>query len=219
MIIAIDGPSAAGKGTIAKALAAHYSLPHLDTGLLYRAAAFQFAQSGGEPDMMTDLLAACAFPDALLANPALRGEEIGALASRISRHPRVREELRKRQVDFAHQPSGAVLDGRDISTVIAPGADAKLFVTASISIRAKRRHQEIIARTGSGRMEEAERLAEAECLAETRAAIKKRDERDHIVSPLVCAKDAGLLDTGDLTIDDSVQRAIALVEAQLGGYR
>ena len=140
MIIAVDGPTASGKGTISKALAVHYGLPWLDTGLLYRAVGRQVELNGGNADDPADALAACVFPDSLLEDPVLRDEATGGLASRVSIHPQVRAALNQRQVDFANQPGGAVLDGRDIGTVIAPNADAKLFVTASAEVRATRRY-------------------------------------------------------------------------------
>src|SRR3546814_3238339 len=118
MIIAVDGPAASGKGTIARALAAHYSLPHLDTGMLYRAVGLSVARAGGNPDNEAEAFEACGFANALLADPELRSEATGTLASRVSIHPAVRGALVKRQRDFANQPGGAVLDGRDIGTVI-----------------------------------------------------------------------------------------------------
>jgi CMP/dCMP kinase len=139
MIVAVDGPTASGKGTIARAIAAHFGLPHLDTGLLYRAVGWQCMVEGGDPDSEADALAACDFPEALLANPELRSELTGGLASRVSVHPAVRRALYNRQRAFATQPGGAVLDGRDIGTVIAPEADVKLFVVASVAARAERR--------------------------------------------------------------------------------
>jgi cytidylate kinase len=201
MIIAVDGPAASGKGTIARALAAHYGLPHLDTGLLYRAVGVSVARRGGNPDDPDDALAACDFPDELLADPELRSEEAGPLASRASRHPGVRAALLERQRAFAAQPGGAVLDGRDIGTVIAPEADAKLFVTASVAVRARRRHAELA----------------AESLESIAAEIAARDKRDmeRADAPLKQAEDADLLDTSDLSIGAAVQRAIALVEARL----
>ena len=205
MIIAIDGPTASGKGTIARALAANFGLPHLDTGLLYRAVGVQTARMGGNPDVEADALAACDFPDALLRDPELRLEASGALASRASVHPAVRAALLQRQRAFAAQPGGAVLDGRDIGTVIAPDAHAKLFVIASADARAVRRQAEL-----------AERGVAAD-LAVLTAEIAARDARDagRRAAPLARAADADLLDTSDLTIDDAVQRAIALVEARL----
>ncbi|BAK66332.1 cytidylate kinase [Sphingobium sp. SYK-6] len=205
MIIAVDGPAASGKGTIARALAAHYGLPHLDTGLLYRAVGVTVARNGGDPDDPADAAAACVFPDSLLADPALRSEEAGPLASRASRHPQVRAALFERQRAFARQAGGAVLDGRDIGTVIAPDADAKLFVTASVAVRAERRHRELVAR------------GEPVSLAEIAAELEARDARDmaRADAPLRQADDADLLDTSDLSIGASVQRAIALVDARL----
>jgi CMP/dCMP kinase len=205
VIIAVDGPTASGKGTISKALAAHYSLPFLDTGLLYRAVGRQVALNGGSADVAADALLACAFPDSLLDDPVLRNEEVGGLASRVSVHPAVRAALNQRQVDFANQPSGAVLDGRDIGTVIAPHADVKLFVTASAEIRARRRYEEMLAR---GLDVDFENI-----LADIRARDKRDTERAD--APLKPAENAHLLDTGDLTIGAAVQAAIAAVEARL----
>ena len=142
MIIAVDGPAASGKGTIARALAAHYGLAWLDTGLLYRAVGVACGRAGGDHDRAYDALAACAFSDDLLADPELRSEAAGGRASRVSVHPSVRAALLARQREFAAQPNGAVLDGRDIGTVIVPHADAKLFVTASAEVRAARRVNE-----------------------------------------------------------------------------
>jgi cytidylate kinase len=205
MIIAVDGPTASGKGTIAKALAAHYGLPFLDTGLLYRAVGFQVLQNGDDPDSPQDARKACDFPEAVLNDATLRSEVVGGLASRVSVHPEVRAALNKRQVDFAHQPGGALLDGRDIGTVIAPDADVKLFVTADPAIRAERRHGEMTDR------------GEAISLEAILADILARDARDssRTNAPLKPAEDALLLDTGDLTIGGAVQAAIALVEAKL----
>ncbi len=205
MIIAVDGPTASGKGTISKALAAHYGLPFLDTGLLYRAVGQQVTLNGGNADVAKDALAGCAFPDSLLEDPVLRNEEVGGLASRVSVHPAVRAALNQRQVDFANQPKGAVLDGRDIGTVIAPHADVKLFVTASAEVRAHRRYEEMLSR---GLDVDFDNIL---------ADIRKRDERDtgRTEAPLKPATDATLLDTGDLTIGAAVQAAIAAVEARL----
>jgi cytidylate kinase len=205
MIIAVDGPTASGKGTLAKALAAHFGLPFLDTGLLYRAVGRQVQLNGGDPDDAGDALAGCDFPDGLLSDAVLRTEQIGGLASRVSIHPVVRTALNQRQVDFANQPGGALLDGRDIGTVIAPYADVKLFVTAPAEIRARRRHAEMISH--------GMHVSFVDILADIHA----RDERDmgRADAPLKPADDAILLDTGDLTIGAAVQAAIALVEARL----
>ena len=206
MIIAVDGPTASGKGTIAKALAAHFGLPHLDTGLLYRAVGRQVALNGGDPDSPADALAACAFLDSLLADAELRSEATGGLASRVSVHPDVRAALYERQRAFATQPGGAVLDGRDIGTVIAPEAAVKLFVVASVSARAERRFREMQA---EGR---------AVSLAEIAAELELRDQRDRTraEAPLVAAGDAMLLDTSDFSRDGAIAEAIRLAEAQLG---
>ncbi len=205
MIIAVDGPTASGKGTLAMAWAAHFGLPFLDTGLLYRAVGRHVQLHQGNPDDPADALAGCDFPDSILDDPVLRNEEVGGLASRVSIHPDVRAALNKRQVDFANQPGGALLDGRDIGTVIAPHAAVKLFVTAPAEIRARRRHDEM-QRQGIN-------VPFADILTDIRA----RDERDmgRLDAPLKLAEDALLLDTGDLTIGDAVQAAISLVESKL----
>ena len=205
MIIAIDGPTASGKGTIAKALAAHFGLPHLDTGLLYRAVGLQVALSGGNPDDPEDALAATTFSESLLDDAALRSEETGGLASRVSVHPAVRTALLARQQAFAAQPGGAVLDGRDIATVIAPEAEAKLFVTASVASRALRRWLEMQRRGATVTREAIE------------ADLAARDERDRTRStaPLRQADGAALLDTSALPIEAAIAAAIALVEKQM----
>ncbi|MFO6447583.1 (d)CMP kinase [Erythrobacter sp. NE805] len=201
MIIAVDGPTASGKGTIAKALAAHFGLPHLDTGLLYRAVGRQVALNGGNPDNPVDALAACGFADDLLADEILRSEAVGGFASRVSVHPAVRRALFDRQRAFALQPGGAVLDGRDIGTVIAPEAQVKLFVTASVAERARRRWLEM---TGRGI---------AADLAAIERDIALRDERDmnRADAPLMAAPGALVLDTTTLGRDAAVAAAIAAV--------
>ena len=205
MIIAIDGPTASGKGTISKELAKHFALPFLDTGLLYRAVGWTVRENGTDADNPADALAACNFDSALLGDPALRSEAVGGLASRVSVHPEVRSALHKRQIDFAYQPGGAVLDGRDIGTVIAPDADVKLFVTASADARALRRFGEM------------KKRGELVNFSDILADIRKRDERDQsrATAPLKPAKDADLLDTTDLTIGDAIQQAIALVNEKI----
>jgi cytidylate kinase len=204
MIIAVDGPAASGKGTIAKALARHYGLPHLDTGLLYRAVGIAVLRAGGDPDDAADALRACDFGDILLADPALKTEAAGKAASMVSVHLQVREALLERQRAFADQPGGAVLDGRDIGTVIAPEAQAKLFVTAGSQVRAERRFREMQA------------MGSPSSFDDVLADILARDERDmgRSAAPLKQADDADLLDTSDLSIDAAVQRAIALVEGR-----
>ena len=204
MIIAVDGPAASGKGTIARALARHYGLPHLDTGLLYRAVALTVLRNELDPAIEADAVASCDFPDSLLDDPELRTDEVGKAASVVSAHPLVRASLLQRQRRFAQQPGGAVLDGRDIGTVIAPDADAKLFVKATPMIRARRRHDELRARGST--------LTYDRVLADIRA----RDQRDasRATAPMTQAADAVLLDTSFLSIDAAVQRAIALIEAR-----
>jgi len=205
MIIAVDGPAASGKGTIARALARHYGVPHLDTGLLYRAVALNTQRLELDPAIEADAVAACSFDDTLLDDPALRGDDIGKLASIVSAHPLVRAALLARQRRFAAQPGGAVLDGRDIGTVIAPNADAKLFVKATPMIRAQRRHAELRSR---GEMTTVDRVL---------ADIRARDERDshRSAAPLVMAQDAMLLDTSFLSIEAAIKRAIDMVERHL----
>ncbi|MBY0305957.1 MAG: cytidylate kinase [Sphingomonas sp.] len=205
MIIAVDGPAASGKGTLARALAKHYRLPHLDTGLLYRAVGLNVLRQELNPEIEADGFAACDFDDSILADPALRSDEIGKIASVVSVHPLVRTALLHRQRRFANQPGGAVLDGRDIGTVIAPNADAKLFIKATPQIRAKRRHAEL--RTQGSTVS----------LDKVLADIRARDLRDigRAAAPLVMADDANLLDTSFLSIESAVQRAIELVEARV----
>lgn len=202
MIIAVDGPTASGKGTIAKALAAHYGLPHLDTGLLYRAVGWQVAQQAGNPDDPADALAACEFPAALLAEPRLRDEATGGLASRVSVHAAVRQALYARQRAFALQPGGAVLDGRDIGTVIAPEAEVKLFVTASVAARAERRWREM-QQAGAGTT-----------LDQIADDLRRRDARDRerAAAPLTAAPDAVLIDTSALGRAEAIAAAIEAVE-------
>jgi CMP/dCMP kinase len=204
MIIAVDGPTASGKGTIAKALAAHFGVPMLDTGMLYRAVGRQVQFNGGDADDAADALAGCAFADGLLDDPVLRTEAVGGLASQVSVHPAVRAALNQRQVDFANQPGGALLDGRDIGTVIAPHADAKLFVTASSEVRALRRHAEMLAHGIGAKYED------------ILADVKARDARDmgRADSPLMPAADAILIDTSELDITAAIAAAIAAVESR-----
>lgn len=207
MIIAVDGPTASGKGTIARALAAHYGLPHLDTGLLYRAVGRQVFLDGGDPDDGGDALAATSFPDLLLDDPHLRSEETGGLASRVSVHPAVRRALYERQRAFATQAGGAILDGRDIGTVIAPDADVKLFVTASVEARAERRWKEM--------REDGREVT----LAEIAADIRRRDERDsnRADAPLRVAEGAFVIDNSAMTREQAIAAAIEAVEAARRG--
>ena len=202
MIIAVDGPTASGKGTIAKAIAAHFGLPHLDTGLLYRAVGWQVAADGGDPDCEADALAAVRFADDLLTIAELRREATGALASRVSIHPAVRQALFDRQRIFATQAGGAVLDGRDIGTVIAPEAAVKLFVTASVEARAERRFREM------------QNSGVSVTLNDIEDDLRRRDERDRNrkEAPLVPAPDARVLDTTALGKDEAIALGIAVVE-------
>lgn len=204
-VIAVDGPAASGKGTIARALAAHYDLPHMDTGLLYRAVALKLWRWGGDAANEFEALRAC---DDLGFDPTdeeLRSEPVSRMASKVSSYPSVRAALLQRQRDFAAQEGGAVLDGRDIGTVIAPDADAKLFVTASPEIRAQRRVRELLERGMPGHYDDV--------LLDIRA----RDERDagRDIAPLKQADDADLLDTSELNKAQAVAEAIRLVEARV----
>lgn len=209
MIVAVDGPTASGKGTLARAIAAHFGLPYLDTGLLYRAVGRQVQLAGTDPDAEADALAAADFPDSLLSDPELRSEAIGGYASRVSIHPQVRAALLERQRAFAQQAGGAVLDGRDIGTVICPDADVKLFVTASLDARADRRFAEM---RSQGREITRE---------EIRAQIERRDERDmnRKDAPLKPAPDAFVLDTTALDKDAAIAAAIEAVERARGQTR
>jgi CMP/dCMP kinase len=204
-VIAVDGPAASGKGTIARAVAQHYGLPHMDTGLLYRAVALKLWRWGGDASNEFEALRAC---DDLGFDPSdeeLRSEPVSRIASKVSSYSSVRDALLQRQQDFAAQEGGAVLDGRDIGTVIAPAADAKLFVTASPEVRAQRRVRELLERGMPGHYEDV--------LLDIRA----RDERDATrdIAPLRQAVDADLLDTSDLDVDHAIAEAIKLVEARV----
>jgi cytidylate kinase len=205
MIIAVDGPAASGKGTIARALAAHYNLPYMDTGLLYRGVALNLLRQGGDPGSEFTAVRACDFSQIDFSDPELKSEVVGGIASRISAYPMVRAALIERQRSFANQPGGAVLDGRDIGTVIAPYADAKLFITARPEIRARRRFEEL------------QKLGLASHYEDVLIDVHARDERDQsrTEAPLQRADDADLLDTSNMAIDAAVQRAISLVEARL----
>ena len=208
LIIAVDGPAASGKGTIARALARHYGLPHLDTGKLYRATGLAVRLAGGDPhDAGTAAHAARTLDPELLDDPDLMSGENAESASIVSAHPPVRAALFETQRAFAGQPGGAVLDGRDIGTVIAPHAVAKLFVTASAAVRARRRHRELCGKYGDAAPDYATVLAD----------IAARDARDsdRSTAPLRRADDAALLDTSELAIAAAVQQAIALVEAAI----
>ena len=207
MIIAVDGPAASGKGTIGKMVAGHYGLAYLDTGSLYRAIARDTLASGGDPsDAWAALASAKALDPATLGDPALRGPGLGEAASLVAKHAEVRAALLAYQREFARAPQGAVLDGRDIGTVICPDADVKLFVTATPEERARRRYLEL-KQAGIA-------VSEQEVLAD----IRRRDERDknRAAAPLRKAPDAYLLDTTNLDIDAAFRAAVDLIEAAMG---
>jgi len=206
LVIAVDGPAASGKGTIARAIAAHYGLPHMDTGLLYRTVALSLFRFGG--DAGNEFEAARAVHDIDKIDPAdaeLRSEIVGGMASRISAYPAVRAALLDKQRAFAEQDGGAVLDGRDIGSVIAPDATVKLFVTASPDVRARRRMAELEARGMPAHF--------TELLADIRA----RDERDtgREAAPLAQAADAILIDTSELDLEAAIAAALRLVAERL----
>jgi CMP/dCMP kinase len=206
IVIAVDGPAASGKGTIARALAKHYALPHMDTGMLYRAVALTMFRFGGDPASEFEAVRACEGTAQVdPTDPDLRSEIVGSIASRISAYPGVRAALLERQRSFAAQSSGAVLDGRDIGTVIAPRATAKLFVTASAEVRARRRVAELLARGIQSHY--------ADVLIDIRARDARDSGRD--AAPLKQADDADLLDTSEMDIDEAIDAAIALVDARL----
>jgi len=210
MIIAIDGPAASGKGTIARQLALVYGLHHLDTGLLYRAVAKAVLDAGHSPDDVEQAIAAAVRLDPKKFDEiALKHQAITEAASVVAAIPEVRQALMNYQREFATRPPGAVLDGRDIGTVIAPGADIKLFVIASPEVRAARRTRELQAR--------GEAVTEPEVLAE----LLRRDERDsrRTAAPLKAAPDAHLLDTTHLGIDAAFRAAVAIVEAVRTGRK
>jgi len=203
MIIAIDGPAASGKGTLAARLAAHYGLPHLDTGLLYRAVAKVVIDAGHRPDDAARAAAAAQALDPATFDPAaLKTQAIGEAASVVSAIGAVRAALVDFQKKFAAAPAGAVLDGRDIGTVICPAADVKIFVTATPEVRAQRRALEF--RRNGGAVDEADVLAD----------ILRRDARDtqRAVAPLKPAADAHVLDTTTLDIEGAFRAALVIVE-------
>ena len=203
LVIAVDGPAASGKGTIAARLAAHYGLPYLDTGLLYRAVGMAVLAAGGDLDDANQASAAAeSLVLAQLDNPALIGRTAGDAASRVAFHPPVRAALMKLQKDFASQAGGAVLDGRDIGTVIAPDADVKIYVTADADVRARRRWAQLTSR------------GEAVAYEAILEDIRKRDARDadRATAPMIAAPDAVLLDTTDLGIEPAFEAARRIVE-------
>ena len=210
MIIAIDGPAASGKGTLGKRLAAHYGLRHLDTGLIYRAVAKALLDAGHSPANRARAVAAAeAIDPSRFDEPALKSQAVGEAASLVSAVPEVRKAVLAFQRDFGRTPPGAVLDGRDIGSVVFPDADVKIFVTATAEVRARRRAVEL--REAGNRIDEAEVLAD----------IQRRDERDtkRSVAPLKPAREAHLLDTTHLDIDAAFRAAIDIVEAVRAGRK
>jgi cytidylate kinase len=208
MIIAIDGPAASGKGTLGKAVAAHYGLRHLDTGLIYRAVAKAVLDAGRRTDDMGAAIAAARSIDPeQFDEVALKVPAVGEAASVVSAIPEVRAALIAFQREFAAKPPGAVLDGRDIGTVICPNADVKIYVTATAEMRARRRAAEY--RAQGRKIEDSAVLAD----------ILKRDERDsrRAIAPLKRAADAHLLDTTDMDISTAIRAAIDIVEAIRAG--
>lgn len=205
MLIAVDGPVAAGKGAIAGALAQRFNLPHLNTGLHYRAVARQVLLNGGNVDDEDDALDACDFPIELLSEPHLISELVADLASHVAVFPAVRQALFEREWAFAHRRGGAVLEGRDIGTVIAPDADLKFYVTAEPAIRIRHRFEKLM---------EAEYPIE---LREVAAELTARDKRDREreQAPLRAASDAIVLDTSQLMRRDAVTAAIDAAEERL----
>src|SRR5262245_22663529 len=205
-VIAIDGPAASGKGTLARRLADYYHLPHLDTGLTYRAVAHMLLAKGWPLDDETHAVEAARLVTLDgLDKAILSAHAVGEAASRVAIIPEVRRVLVEKQRDFARGPAGAVLDGRDIGTVVCPDADLKLFVTASPEVRAARRLREIEAKGGRAD------------LYEILADIRRRDERDagRADSPLCPATDAHLLDTTEMDIETAFLAAKALIDEVL----
>lgn len=204
MIIAVDGPTASGKGTVAAGIAKHFGLKRLDTGALYRAVGLAVLDAGGDPaDPRAAVAAARGLDLGAIDETRIRSSAAGLAASKVAAIPAVRNVLRDAQRNFAADPAGAVLDGRDIGTVICPDADVKLFVTASLDARTARRLRELQGR------------GEAISFEELRAQIAERDARDinRAEAPLRQAPDAHLLDTTDLSIEASVEAACRIVSA------
>ncbi|MCC7047944.1 MAG: (d)CMP kinase [Alphaproteobacteria bacterium] len=206
-VVAVDGPAASGKGTLARRLARHYGFAHLDSGRLYRAVALRVIREAIDPNDEKACSSAAATLDlAHLDDPALRSEAAGRMASRVSAHPRVRRALLDFQRRFAATPPGAVIDGRDIGTVICPDAPAKLFVTATVEERARRRHKELLDQ------------GEAAIYAAVLKDLADRDARDtsRATAPLVRAADAFLLDTTSMDVEAAFAAALAYVESRIG---
>ena len=205
--VAIDGPAASGKGTIARAVAKHFGFAHLDTGLLYRAVGKKAIRHGDTPETAMKLAYGLTADD--LVADDLRSAEVAEAASKVAAIPQVRSALVEFQKSFAKQASGAVLDGRDIGTVICPDADVKMFVTASAEVRARRRHKEL---SGKGEDVSLEQVLED---------IKIRDARDagRAIAPMVAADDALVLDTSSMTIAEAIAAAVAVIAAKRSAPR
>lgn len=206
VVIAVDGPAASGKGTLARRLAAHYGLRHLDTGLLYRAVGIKAAASGQDPVQIAEKLE---FSD--LADPGLRGDGAAQAGSKVAAIPEVRTALREVQHRFAAEPPGAVLDGRDIGTVVFPDAPVKFYIDAQLEDRAARRHKELLARgelPGGGQESIYSRVLQD---------MKERDARDRgrTVAPLIPAKDALVIDSSKLDADAVFAQAVAYIDRVL----
>ena len=206
MIIAIDGPAASGKGTLARKLAEHFNLAYLDTGSLYRAVALRLVLNGTDPQIEEKAVdAARKLDGSLLDDPRLRSGEVGVAASVVAANPQVREEILDFQRRYAAAPGGAVLDGRDIGTIVCPDADVKIFVVANPEVRARRRFEEL--RAGG------EEVTYDNVLADLKARDARDEGRD--IAPLKRADDALLLDTSELDIETAFREAVTIVEGRM----
>ncbi len=205
MIIAIDGPAASGKGTLARKLAEHFSLAYLDTGSLYRAVALKVLLNGANAaDVEAAVKAASELDATFLGDPRLRSGEVGEAASVVAANPGVRDEILGFQRRFAATPEGAVLDGRDIGTIVCPDADVKIFVVADPEVRARRRFEELQA--------QGEDVSHGSVLADLRA--RDARDQDRTIAPLKRADDALLLDTSELDIETAFSVAVSMIEGQ-----
>lgn len=205
MIIAVDGPAASGKGTLARRLAAELGFTYLDTGKIYRAVGYRVLKENKDPaDPEAALAAAQALSEADLSDPALTGDDAAEAASKVAAIVAVRDALRTFQQDFAKTPPGAVLDGRDIGTVICPDADVKLFVIADVEVRAQRRHKELLDR------------GEPSIYARVLQALVDRDarDRDRSASPMKAAPDAVTIDTTSMDADEAFKMAIGVIRSR-----
>jgi cytidylate kinase len=207
MIIAVDGPAASGKGTLARRLAAEMRLAYLDTGKIYRAVGYRVLTEGGDPaDPEAALAAARTLDEAELENPALTGDDAADAASKVAAIKDVRETLLAFQQKFAAKPEGAVLDGRDIGTVVCPNADVKLFVTADVEVRAERRHKELLDR------------GEPSIYARVLQALADRDARDRgrSAAPMMAASDAVIIDTTTMNAEEAFNTVLSIIRSRIG---